>query len=450
MGIEDIDDNGKEKSSPKKSSSTTSDKTPILDSFGKNLTKMAEEGKLDPIVGREEEIDRIIQILGRRKKNNPVLVGEPGVGKTAIAEGIARKIVEKKVSRVLYDKKIYQLELSSIVAGTKYRGQFEERMKALIEELEQNPDIIIFIDELHTMIGAGNAAGGMDVSNMLKPPLARGVIQCIGATTVDEYKKSIERDAALDRRFQKVTIDPPSKDETKQILENIKEFYEKHHNVKYNQEAIDACVSLSDRYITARFFPDKAIDVMDETGSRVHLDNINVPKSVIEIEEKIEKLKTEKNEAVRKQNYEEAARFRDRERILNEELDAKKKEWEKESEENRVPVREEDIARVVAKMTGIPVSKMTQDEGIQLLNMAEELKRKVIGQDHACEKVAEAIQRSRAGLQNPNRPISSFIMLGSTGVGKCFSKDTEMTLRSKKNGEIIKIKAIDLLKMIEK
>jgi len=397
-------------------------KTPALDSFGKDITNLAINNQLDPVIGREEEIDRVIQILSRRKKNNPVLIGEPGVGKTAIVEGIAKKIVEKKVSRILHDKRIIELEMSSIVAGTKYRGQFEERMKAIMEELEQNNDIIVFIDELHTIVGAGNSSGALDVSNMIKPALSRGVIQCIGATTIDEYKKSIEKDGALERRFQKIRVEPPSLDETKEILYRIKDYYENFHNVSFSKEAIDTCIHYAERYITERFFPDKAIDIMDETGSRVHIDNINVPKNIVDLENKIEEESKLKQEHINKQEFEMAAETRDKIKKIERELKLEKHKWDEESKENKVNVTTEEIARVVAKMTGIPVKQLTEDEGIKLIKMPEELKVRVIGQDDAVEKVSEAVQRSAAGFHNPNRPIASFLFLGRTGVGK-----TELT-----------------------
>lgn len=397
-------------------------KTPALDSFGKDITALALNDELDPVIGREDEIDRVIQILSRRKKNNPVLIGEPGVGKTAIVEGIAKKIVEKKVSRILHDKRIIELEMSSIVAGTKYRGQFEERMKAIIEELEENPDIIVFIDELHTIVGAGNSSGALDVSNMIKPALSRGVIQCIGATTIDEYKKSIEKDGALERRFQKVKVEPPSIEQTKEILSRIKQHYENFHNVAFSKEAIDACVNYAERYITERFFPDKAIDIMDETGSRVHIDNINVPKKIVDLEIQVEDETKLKSEHIKKQEFELAAETRDNIKKIEKELKLEKIKWDQENKENKVEVTIDEIARVVSKMTGIPVKQLTEDEGIRLIKMPEELKLRVIGQDDAVLKVSEAVQRSAAGFHNPNRPIASFLFLGRTGVGK-----TELT-----------------------
>lgn len=393
-------------------------KTPVLDNFGRDLTKMAESGRLDPIVGREKEIERVSQILSRRKKNNPILIGEPGVGKSAIAEGLALRIVQRKVSRILFNKRIISLDLASLVAGTKYRGQFEERMKAVMAEIEKNPDIILFIDEIHTIIGAGGASGSLDASNMFKPALARGEMQVIGATTLDEYRQYIEKDGALERRFQKVIIEPTTIDETIQILNNIKEKYEDHHMVNYTPEAIAACVKLTDRYISDRHLPDKAIDALDEVGSRVHITNITVPKEIIEIEGNIEALKEKKNEVIKSQQYEEAAKLRDDERKLQEQLEAEKKKWEEESKIHRVQVSEEDVAEVVSMMCGIPVTRVAQKESGRLVNMAEELRGKVIGQDEAVEKVVKAIQRNRAGLKDPNKPIGSFFFLGPTGVGK--------------------------------
>jgi ATP-dependent Clp protease ATP-binding subunit ClpC len=393
-------------------------KTPVLDNFGRDLTKLAEDGKLDPIVGREKEIERVSQILSRRKKNNPVLIGEPGVGKSAIAEGLALRIIQRKVSRVLFGKRIVALDIASLVAGTKYRGQFEERMKAVMNELESSPDVILFIDEIHTIVGAGGASGSLDASNMFKPALARGEIQCIGATTLDEYRQYIEKDGALERRFQKVIVEPTTVDETIQILHNIKEKFEDHHNVTYTPEAIEACVKLTARYITDRHLPDKAIDALDEAGSRVHISNIVVPQNILEVEQKIEEIKEEKNRVVRSQRYEEAAKLRDRERQLLEELERAKKQWEEESRSNRTTVTEENVAEVVAMMSGIPVMRIAEKESGKLRRMKEEMVGKVIGQDEAVAKVVKAIQRNRAGLKDPNRPIGSFIFLGPTGVGK--------------------------------
>ena len=393
-------------------------KTPVLDNFGRDLTKLASEGKLDPVIGREKEIERVSQILSRRKKNNPVLIGEPGVGKTAIVEGLALKIMEKKVSRVLFDKRIVTLDIAALVAGTKYRGQFEERMKAVMNELEKAKDVILFIDELHTIVGAGGASGSLDASNMFKPALARGEIQCIGATTLDEYRQFIEKDGALDRRFQKITVDPPSSEETIQILNNVKDRYETHHGVKYSDEAIIACVRLSERYISDRYLPDKALDVLDEAGARVHLSNINVPKEITELEEKIEAARADKNRVVKAQNFEEAAKLRDLEKKHQLELETAKAEWEKSAANTVFPVTAEDIADIVAMMTNIPVNKIAEGETVKLLNMAEELKKQIIGQDEPIDNLARAIRRARAGLKDPSRPIGSFMFLGPTGVGK--------------------------------
>ena len=393
-------------------------KTPVLDNFGRDLTKYAEDGKLDPIVGREKEIERVSQILSRRKKNNPILIGEPGVGKSAIAEGLALRITQKKVSRVLFGKRIVTLDLASLVAGTKYRGQFEERMKAVMNELEKSPEIILFIDEIHTIIGAGGASGSLDASNMFKPALARGELQCIGATTLDEYRQYIEKDGALERRFQKVVVDPTTVEETIQILNNIKEKYEDHHNVTYTDEALEACVTLTDRYMTDRHLPDKAIDALDEAGSRVHITNIKVPKNIIDIEKKIEEIKDKKNHVVRSQKYEEAAQLRDDERNLIKELNTAKQAWEEETKNNRETVDEQNVAEVIGMMTGIPTQRIAQAEGEKLFKMYDEINDKVIGQDEAIKKVVKAIQRNRAGLKDPNKPIGSFIFLGPTGVGK--------------------------------
>jgi ATP-dependent Clp protease ATP-binding subunit ClpC len=393
-------------------------KTPVLDNFGRDLTRSAEEGKLDPIVGREKEIERVSQILSRRKKNNPILIGEPGVGKTAIAEGLALRIVQRKVSRVLFNKRVIMLDLASLVAGTKYRGQFEERMKAVMNELEKSPDVILFIDEIHTIVGAGGASGSLDASNMFKPALARGEIQCIGATTLDEYRQYIEKDGALERRFQVVMVNPASPEETVEILHNIKSKYEDHHSVTYEEAAIQACVTMSNRYMTDRHLPDKAIDVLDEVGARVHISNIHVPQNVLELEKLIEDIKVEKNKVVKSQKYEEAAKLRDREKHLLEQLETEKAKWEEETKSQRYKVTEDDVAEVVAMMTGIPVKRIAQSEGIRLLNMGTELQGKVIGQEDAIKKLSKAIQRTRAGLKNPNKPIGSFVFLGPTGVGK--------------------------------
>lgn len=393
-------------------------KTPVLDNFGRDLTKFAAEDKLDPIVGREKEIERVSQILARRKKNNPVLIGEPGVGKTAIAEGLALRIVQKKVPRVLYDKRVVTLDLAALVAGTKYRGQFEERMKAVMNELEKAKDVILFIDELHTIVGAGGASGSLDASNMFKPALARGDIQCIGATTLDEYRQYIEKDGALDRRFQKILVEPPTVEEAIQILNNIKLKYEQHHSVRYAEKAIEAAVKLSDRYITDRFLPDKAIDVLDEAGSRVHLANVQAPKNIEELEKNIEDIKGQKNLVVKTQNFEEAARLRDLEKKYQSDLESAIQEWEKEAGSQVFDVSEDDMADVVAMMTGIPVNKVAESESLKLLKMLDLLRGQVIGQDEAIEKLTKAIRRTRAGLKDPARPIGSFIFLGPTGVGK--------------------------------
>lgn len=402
----------KEKSKMEKS------KTPVLDTFGRDLTKLAEDNKLDVVVGREREIERVAQVLSRRKKNNPVLIGEPGVGKTAIAEGLALRIIQRKVSRILFDKRIVTLDLAALVAGTKYRGQFEERMKAVMNELEKSPDVILFIDELHTIVGAGGASGSLDASNMFKPALARGEIQCVGATTLDEYRQYIEKDGALDRRFQKIMVDPSTPEETVEILKNIRSKYEEHHNVRYSDEALELGVKLSDRYITDRCLPDKAIDVMDEAGARVHLSNIRVPKELVQLENDIEKVREEKNRVVKSQKFEEAARLRDREKRLIEELEIAKAEWERKAESEIYDVTSQDIAEVVGMMTGIPVDKIAQTETKRLLQMESVLKDRVIGQDEPIEKLSRAIRRTRAGLKDPKRPIGSFIFLGPTGVGK--------------------------------
>jgi ATP-dependent Clp protease ATP-binding subunit ClpC len=397
---------------------TAKSKTPVLDNFGRDITKLAEMGALDPIVGRESEIERVSQILSRRKKNNPILIGEPGVGKTAIVEGLALRIVQRKVSRVLFDKRVISLDLAALVAGTKYRGQFEERMKAIMNELEKNRDVILFIDEIHTIVGAGGASGSLDASNIFKPALSRGELQCIGASTLDEYRMYIEKDGALDRRFQKVMVDPPSVEDTIKILVNIKTKYEDYHNVVYDDEAIDACVKLSDRYITDRLLPDKAIDVMDEVGARVHLKNINVPPNIVDLEKKIEDVKNEKNKVVKSQKFEEAASLRDTEKRLGEELEKAKSEWEEESKHKRYPIGEEQIAEVVSMMTGIPVKRMVQAESEKLRKMADDMKGMVVGQIEAIQKVVKAIQRNRVGLKDPKKPIGTFIFLGPTGVGK--------------------------------
>lgn len=416
--FEDDDAKSKSYSSSTTKKSTTKSTTPVLDNFGRDITKLAEESKLDPIVGRENEIERVSQILSRRKKNNPILIGEPGVGKTAIVEGLALRIIQRKVSRVLFNKRIVMLDLAALVAGTKYRGQFEERIKAIMNELEKNRDVILFIDEIHTIVGAGGATGSLDASNIFKPALARGELQCIGASTLDEYRQHIEKDGALDRRFQKVIIDPPSPEETVEIITNIKSKYEEFHNVEYSKDAIKACVSLSNRYITDRFLPDKAIDVMDEVGARVHLKNIFVPQEITQLEAEIENIKEEKNQVVKSQRYEDAAKLRDQEKKLQEQLEQAKIQWEEDAKTKRYPVSEEDIAEVVAMMTGIPVSKVAQSESKRLVTMADDLKKQVIGQDEAALKITRAIQRNRVGLKDPKKPIGSFIFLGPTGVGK--------------------------------
>ena len=406
---------GRESSSSK---TTEKSRTPVLDNFGRDLTKLAEEGRLDPIVGREKEIERVAQILSRRKKNNPILIGEPGVGKTAIAEGLALKIVQKKVSRVLFGKRVVTLDLASLVAGTKYRGQFEERMKAVMNELEKSPEVILFIDELHTIVGAGGASGSLDASNMFKPALSRGEIQCIGATTLDEYRQYIEKDGALARRFQVVMVDATTAEETITILNNIKEKYEDHHHVIYTDEALAACVKMSDRYISDRFLPDKAIDVMDEAGARVHINNIHVPENIVKLEESIENIKKEKNRVVKSQKYEEAAQLRDKEKKLLDQLEVAKKKWEEETRTKRYTVDEENVAEVIGMMTGIPTTRIAQNEGQKLLGMREELQKRVIGQEEAIGKLVKAIQRTRVGLKDPKKPIGSFVFLGPTGVGK--------------------------------
>ncbi|MGN6215299.1 ATP-dependent Clp protease ATP-binding subunit [Parafilimonas sp.] len=417
---DDFEDERKQgySSAQKKTTGNAKSKTPVLDNFGRDITKLAETGALDPIVGREKEIERVSQILSRRKKNNPILIGEPGVGKTAIVEGLALRIVQRKVSRVLYDKRVISLDLAALVAGTKYRGQFEERMKAIMNELEKNRDVILFIDEIHTIVGAGGASGSLDASNIFKPALSRGELQCIGASTLDEYRMYIEKDGALDRRFQKVIVDPPTVDETIQILNNIKPRYEDYHNVVYSNDAIEACVKLSDRYMTDRLLPDKAIDVLDEVGARVHLKNINVPQNILDLEKQIEEIKLEKNRVVKSQRFEEAAALRDTEKRLGEELEKAKTDWEEESKHKRYPIDEENIAEVVSMMTGIPVKRMVQAESEKLRKMSDDMRGMVIGQDEAISKVVKAIQRNRVGLKDPKKPVGSFIFLGPTGVGK--------------------------------
>jgi ATP-dependent Clp protease ATP-binding subunit ClpC len=417
---DDFEDERKQgySSQQKKATGNAKSKTPVLDNFGRDITKLAETGALDPIVGREKEIERVSQILSRRKKNNPILIGEPGVGKTAIVEGLALRIVQRKVSRVLYDKRVISLDLAALVAGTKYRGQFEERMKAIMNELEKNRDVILFIDEIHTIVGAGGASGSLDASNIFKPALSRGELQCIGASTLDEYRMYIEKDGALDRRFQKVMVDPPTVEETIQILNNIKPRYEDYHNVVYSPDAIDACVKLSDRYMTDRLLPDKAIDVLDEVGARVHLKNINVPQNILDLEKQIEEIKLEKNRVVKSQRFEEAAALRDTEKRLGEELEKAKTDWEEESKHKRYPIDEENIAEVVSMMTGIPVKRMVQAESEKLRKMSNDMQSMVVGQVEAIGKVVKAIQRNRVGLKDPRKPVGSFIFLGPTGVGK--------------------------------
>jgi ATP-dependent Clp protease ATP-binding subunit ClpC len=416
--FEDADKSNPFESQPNKGKTSQKSKTPVLDNFGRDLTFLAENQKLDPVVGRKDEIERVSQILSRRKKNNPMLIGEPGVGKSAIAEGLALRIVQRKVSRILFNKRVVSLDLASLVAGTKYRGQFEERMKALMNELEKNEDIILFIDEIHTIVGAGGATGSLDASNMLKPALARGEIQCIGATTLNEYRQNIEKDGALERRFQKVIVEPTSIEETVAILKNIKEKYEDHHNVTYTEAAIKACVTLTNRYMTDRFLPDKAIDALDEAGSRIHITNIVVPKQVLELEQKLESIKEEKTNAVTRQKYEEAARLRDDEKNIEAALKSAQNQWEEASKENRETVTEDNVAEVVSMMTGIPVNRVAEAESSRLSDLPKKIKGKVIGQDEAVAKVVKAIQRNRIGLKDPNKPIGSFIFLGQTGVGK--------------------------------
>ncbi len=419
----DDDDGMKERSSSQRplggapTSKTTSD-TPVLDNFGTDITKAASENRLDPIVGRDKEIERLSQILSRRKKNNPVLIGEPGVGKSAIVEGLALRIIQKKVSRILFDKRVIALDMASIVAGTKYRGQFEERIKAILNELSKNPNIILFIDEIHTIVGAGGAAGSLDAANMLKPALARGEIQCVGATTLDEYRKSIEKDGALERRFQKIIVDPTTAEETLQILQNIKDRYEEHHNVKYTDEALKSCVTLTERYVSDRNFPDKAIDALDEAGSRVHISNITIPKIIEKMEQQLEEVEQQKNDAVKAQKYELAASYRDKQRQLLVALEAEEERWQKEIKEKPEIVDDQKVAEVVAMISGVPVQRIAQAEGQRLLQMKDVLKSQVIGQDEAVDKIAKAIQRNRVGLKDPNKPIGTFMFLGPTGIGK--------------------------------
>jgi len=412
------DDEEEDKFKDSKKATETKSKTPVLDTFGRDLTKMAEEGKIDPIIGREKEIERVSQILGRRKKNNPMLIGEPGVGKSSIAEGLALRIIQKKVSRVLFNKRIVTLDIGSMVAGTKYRGQFEERVKALMHEMEKEPDVILFIDEIHTIIGAGGSSGSLDASNMFKPALARGELQIIGATTLDEYRKHIEKDGALERRFQKVIVEPATEEETFQIINNIKDKYEEHHSVFYTEEAVKACVELTSRFMNDRFLPDKAIDALDEAGSRVHISNIVVPKDITDIESKIQEIKDKKTLVVRSQKYEEAARLRDVEKQLNQNLEDARLKWEQDQKTNRQPVTEDNVAEVVSMMTGIPLQKVGAKENERLSKMPQEIKGKVIGQDDAVTKVVKAIQRARVGLKDPNKPLFSGILIGNSGVGK--------------------------------
>ena len=417
---EDVEENIRPQQEKPKKTSNIKGKTPVLDNFGRDLTRAAEENRLDPIVGRDKELERIAQILSRRKKNNPILIGEPGVGKSAIAEGLAIRIVQHKVSRTLFNKRIVMLDIGSVVAGTKYRGQFEERIKAILNELEKNPDIILFIDEIHTLVGAGNANGSLDASNMFKPALARGELQCIGSTTLDEYRQYIEKDGALERRFQKVLVDPTTPEETIEILNNIKSKYEEHHSVSYTPEAIESCVKLTNRYMSDRYLPDKAIDALDEAGARVHIRNINVPSEITELEQEIEAVRKKKKQAISEQKFEDAGQFRDKEVKLTEQLDNAKKTWEKDTLTHKMPVTEQDVAEVIAMMTGVPVQRIAQNEGTRLMNMESELAGTVIGQDEAISKVTKAIRRNRAGLKDPNKPIGSFIFLGPTGVGKTY------------------------------
>lgn len=460
MGSADTDDPGDEgedlyasgsrgsgRSTSKDPKGSEKSRTPVLDNFGRDLTKLAEDDKLDPIIGREKEIERVAQVLSRRKKNNPILIGEPGVGKTAIAEGLALRIVQKKVSRILFGKRVVTLDLASLVAGTKYRGQFEERMKAVMNEIEKSPEVILFIDELHTIVGAGGASGSLDASNMFKPALARGEIQCIGATTLDEYRQYIEKDGALARRFQMVMVDATTAEETQQILENIKDKYENHHHVNYTQEAVKACVTLSDRYISDRFLPDKAIDVLDEAGARVHINNINVPQIITELEDQIEDVKKEKNRVVKSQKYEEAAQLRDKEKKLIAQLDEEKNRWEEETKTKRYEVNEGNVADVIAMMTGIPTKRIAESESTKLLTMGEDLQGMVVGQDEAIRKLSKAIQRTRVGLKDPRKPIGSFVFLGPTGVGKTEMAKVLSTFLFDKEDSLVRI---DMSEYMEK
>jgi ATP-dependent Clp protease ATP-binding subunit ClpC len=439
------DDEDSDDYSSKKKSGSSSSKTPVLDTYSRDLTKLADEGKLDPVVGRIKEVERISQILSRRKKNNPIIIGEPGCGKSTIIEGLAQKISDRKCSRVLFNKRIVTLDLASMVAGTKYRGQFEERIKALMAEMEKNPDVILFIDEIHTIIGAGGASGTLDASNMFKPALARGEIQIIGATTLDEYRKYIEKDGALERRFQKVVIEPSSDEETLEILNNIKDKYEDHHGVLYTPEAIKACVNLTSRYMTDRFLPDKAIDALDEAGSRVHISNIQVPKEILDIEKDIEEIRVKKGDIVKAQRYEEAAKLRDSEKKLQKLLDEARIRWEESAKENRQTVDEESVAEVVSMMTGIPLSKVSETENQKLSRMYEEISGRVVGQETAVKEVVRAIQRGRVGMKDENRPVFSGILIGNSGVGKCISKDSYVTMKNKKTGKVEKMKISDII-----
>lgn len=446
MSFDDDDDFESDKSSSSSmNKSNSKSKTPVLDNFSKDLTKLANDGKIDPVVGRDKEIERISQILSRRKKNNPIVIGDPGCGKTSLADKLALAISQKKVSRLLFDKRIVSLDVGSIVSGTKYRGMMEERIKSIIAELEVNKDVILFIDEIHTIIGAGGSAGSLDISNMFKPALARGEIQVIGATTLDEYRKHIEKDGALERRFQKVIVEPSTEEESIFILNNIKNNYEDFHNVSYSPEAIEACVKLTSRYLPDRHLPDKAIDAMDEVGSRIHISKISVPKEILDIEQKIVETNIQKNEVVKKQKYEDAAKLRDKEKTLERELEEAKERWEEEQLKNRQIVTEQDVAEVVSQMSGIPLTKVTVSENKRLKNMFNELSGKVIGQDEALSKIVKAIQRAKMGMKDPNRPLLTSLMVGDSGVGKCISKDTFITLRNKKTGKVEKIRVSDLI-----
>ena len=424
-------------------------KTPVLDQYSRDLTEMAIRGELDPIIGREEEIERVSQILSRRKKNNPILIGDPGVGKSAIAEGLALRIIQRKVSRGLLNKRVLILDLGSVVAGTKYRGQFEERIKAILDELRGNKNIFIFIDEIHTLVGAGGASGSLDASNMFKPALARGEIQCIGATTINEYRQNIEKDGALERRFQKVQVDAPNLETTLLILNNVKQKYEEHHNVTYTDDAIVNCAKLTERYITDRNFPDKALDAMDEAGSRTQLTDVKVPEVIKTLEKNLETVQHDKKKAVTKQDYEAAAKFRDQERKIKISLDIEIKDWEKKMKERKKVVDGEKVAEVVSMMSGIPLKKVTQLENEKLISLEPDLKAKVIGQDHAIEKIAKAIRRNRMGLKDPNKPIGSFIFIGPTGVGKCVTGESLIKIRNKSTGEISEMSFLDFKKLIK-